>query len=66
MLALGQVIGSMMSGSLIDSLNYSATFIIYGLVGLLALILYPTIEVKPSKVNEDQEYTELQKVNKTF
>ena len=61
MLALGQVIGSMMSGSLIDSLNYSATFIIYGLVGLLALILYPTIEVKPSKVNEDQEYTELQK-----
>ncbi|MCD8820622.1 MFS transporter [Staphylococcus gallinarum] len=66
MLALGQVIGSMMSGSLIDSLNYSATFIIYGLVGLLALILYPTIEVKPTKINKDEQYTELQKVNKTF
>lgn len=66
MLALGQVIGSMMSGSLIDSLNYIATFIIYGLVGLLALILYPTIEVKPTKINKDEQYTELQKVNKTF
>ena len=40
------------------------TFIIYGLIGLVALLLFPKVEVQPPKVNIDGDYTELQKVNK--
>lgn len=66
MLAVGQVLGSVIAGTLIDNLNYGSTFVIYGLIGLLALAIYPTVDVKPSKVDENQNYTKMQKVNKTI
>ncbi|RIP33965.1 MFS transporter [Staphylococcus gallinarum] len=64
MLAFGQVLGSMIAGTLIDNLNYSATFIVYGLIGLFALVLYPTVEVKKNRNNKHQDYTKVQKINK--
>lgn len=64
MLAVGQVMGSIMAGTLIDNLNYTTTFVIYGVIGLLALLIYPTVNVKPSKVDETQKYTKMQKKNK--
>lgn len=64
MLAVGQVLGSMVAGPFIEDLGYTMTFIIYGLIGLVALILFPKVDVQPPKVNIDGDYTELQKVNK--
>lgn len=64
MLAVGQVLGSMVAGPFIEDLGYTMTFIIYGLIGLVALLLFPKVEVQPPKVNIDGDYTELQKVNK--
>lgn len=64
MLAVGQVIGSMIAGTLIDSLNYAVTFMVYGIVGLVALAMYPKVEVTPSRVENDQEYTKMQQENR--
>lgn len=54
MLTVGQVLGSAIAGNLIDNLNYDSTFVIYGLIGLLALVIYPSVDVKPGKVEENQ------------
>ncbi|MCD8879431.1 MFS transporter [Staphylococcus kloosii] len=64
MLAVGQVLGSMVAGTLIDNLNYAVTFMIYGIVGLVALTMYPKVEVTPSKVAKGQQYTKMQRENK--
>lgn len=49
MLAVGQVLGSMVAGPFIEDLGYTMTFIIYGLIGLVALILFPKVDVQPPK-----------------
>lgn len=41
LLALGQVLGSVFAGALIETFNYSWAFIIYGFVGIFAMILGP-------------------------
>lgn len=41
LLALGQVLGAIFAGALIDAFNYSWAFIIYGFVGIFAMILGP-------------------------
>lgn len=64
MLAVGQVIGSMFAGTLIDHLNYAMTFMVHGLVGFSAVIMYPKVEVKPSLIEKGQEYTQMQQENK--
>lgn len=64
MLAVGQVIGSMVAGTLIDHLNYAMTFMVHGLVGFSAVIMYPKVEVKPSLIEKGQEYTQMQQENK--
>ena len=64
MLAVGQVIGSIVAGSLVDQFDYSATFLIYGIIGMMALFIYPTVKVKPMKVDETEDYTKVQIKNK--
>lgn len=64
MLAVGQVIGSVLAGPIVEELGYTFTFVIYGIIGLTPALIYPKVEVKPPKINIDDEYTELQKVNK--
>lgn len=64
MLAVGQVLGSIVAGPFIADLGYTMTFIIYGLIGLVALLLFPKVDVQPPNVHIDGDYTELQKVNK--
>ena len=64
MLAVGQVLGSMVAGPFIEDLGYTMPFIIYGLIGLVALLLFPKVDVQPPNVHIDGDYTELQKVNK--
>lgn len=64
MLAVGQVLGSIVAGPFIEDLGYTMPFIIYGLIGLVALLLFPKIDVQPPNVHIDGDYTELQKVNK--
>lgn len=64
MLAVGQVLGSIVAGPFIEDLGYTMTFIIYGLIGLVALLLFPKVDVQPPNVHIDGDYTELQKVNK--
>ncbi|WP_054712173.1 MFS transporter [Bacillus sp. JCM 19041] len=41
LLAVGQVIGSLFAGMLIDGLGFSTTFVIYGLFGFFAMVLGP-------------------------
>ncbi|MBY7143827.1 MFS transporter [Virgibacillus sp. NKC19-3] len=41
LLAVGQVIGSLFAGMLIDLVGFAFTFAIYGLMGILAMILGP-------------------------
>ena len=64
MLAVGQVIGSVLAGPIVEELGYTFTFVIYGIIGLTPVLIYPKVEVKPPKVNIDDEYTKLQKANK--
>ncbi|MCT1927530.1 MFS transporter [Staphylococcus pasteuri] len=64
MLAVGQVIGSVLAGPIVEQLGYTFTFVIYGIIGLTPVLIYPKVEVKPPKVNIDDEYTKLQKANK--
>lgn len=64
MLAVGQVIGSVLAGPIVEELGYTFTFVIYGIIGLTPILTYPKVEVKPPKVNIDDEYTKLQKANK--
>lgn len=64
MLAVGQVIGSVLAGPIVEELGYTFTFVIYGIIGLTPILIYPKVEVKPPKVNIDDEYTKLQKANK--
>lgn len=64
MLAVGQVLSSIVAGPFIEDLGYTMTFIIYGLIGLVALLLFPKVDVQPPNVHIDGDYTELQKVNK--
>lgn len=64
MLAVGQVIGSVLAGPIVEELGYTFTFVIYGIIGLTTILIYPKVEVKPPKVNIDDEYTKLQKANK--
>lgn len=64
MLAVGQVLGSVVAGSLVDQFNYTMTFLIYGLIGMIALFIYPKVNVKPMKVDESEDYTKVQLKNK--
>ncbi|MCE3022055.1 MFS transporter [Staphylococcus pasteuri] len=64
MLAVGQVIGSVLAGPIVEELGYTFTFVIYGIIGLTPILIYPKVEVKPPKINIDDEYTKLQKANK--
>ncbi|MFF5914821.1 MFS transporter [Staphylococcus pasteuri] len=64
MLAVGQVIGSVLAGPIVEELGYTFTFVIYGIIGLTPILIYPKVEVKTPKVNIDDEYTKLQKANK--
>lgn len=64
MLAVGQVIGSVLAGPIVEELGYTFAFVIYGIIGLTPILIYPKVEVKPPKVNIDDEYTKLQKANK--
>ncbi|WP_085522907.1 MFS transporter [Tuberibacillus sp. Marseille-P3662] len=41
LLAVGQVIGSLFAGMFIDLLGFSLTFVIYGFMGMIAMILGP-------------------------
>lgn len=62
LLAVGQVIGSSVAGIVIDMLNYEYTFIIYGIIGLIPLLIYPKVEVAENKVPKGY-YSKLQKNN---
>ncbi|WP_164669434.1 MFS transporter [Virgibacillus doumboii] len=48
LLAVGQVIGSVLAGWLIGTWGYTATFILYGLVGMAATLIGPRKSVKES------------------
>ncbi|MDQ7111698.1 MFS transporter [Staphylococcus simulans] len=63
LLAVGQVIGSILAGPLIVFLNYKATFVVFGLISLSALWIYPKFKLKDNPVPE-AEYSKLQEDNK--
>ncbi|MCD8849753.1 MFS transporter [Staphylococcus arlettae] len=63
LLAVGQVIGSSLAGIVIDTVNFQNTFIIFGITGYLALLLYPQIKVK-AKPQPKGKYNKLQQSNK--
>lgn len=63
LLAVGQVIGSSLAGVFIDTVNFHNTFIIFGITGYLALLLYPQIKVKPTPQPEGK-YNKLQQTHK--
>ncbi|MFC3040749.1 MFS transporter [Virgibacillus xinjiangensis] len=41
LLAVGQVVGSVLAGWFIEELGYATTFILYGLVGMMAVVMGP-------------------------
>ncbi|SUM81904.1 MFS transporter [Staphylococcus saprophyticus] len=62
LLAVGQVIGSSIAGIVIDILNYQYSFIIFGIIGLIPLLIYPKVEVTENKIPKGR-YSKLQKTN---
>lgn len=62
LLAVGQVIGSSIAGIVIDILNYEYSFIIFGIIGLIPLLIYPKVEVTENKIPKGR-YSKLQKTN---
>ncbi|MGW7890099.1 MFS transporter [Staphylococcus xylosus] len=62
LLAVGQVIGSSFAGVFIDILNYKQTFLIYGVIGFIPLLIYPKVEITKSKVPKG-DYSKLQQTN---
>ena len=62
LLAVGQVIGSSFAGVFIDILNYQYTFLIYGVIGLIPLLIYPKVEITKSKAPKG-DYSKLQQTN---
>src|SRR5699024_10840483 len=43
LLAVGQVIGSLFAGEIIDIIGYPSTYVIYGLVGIVSKLLGPRV-----------------------
>lgn len=43
LLAVGQVIGSLFAGVIIDIIGYPSTFVIYGFMGILSMLLGPRV-----------------------
>ncbi|MDQ0158895.1 MFS transporter [Alkalibacillus salilacus] len=55
LLALGQVFGSTLAGTWISLWSYSVTFIISGMIGLIAILIGPKQTVTHEQIREDQQ-----------
>ena len=56
------MIGSTFAGLFIDTFNFMFTFMIYGLIGFIPLLIYPKVEALESKLPEG-DYSQLQQQN---